>query len=80
MFRAFDDLSHRALHQVPTLIGCLLLKNFGLAAQPAFACRASLLSNRFVCQQQRNEIMKLSTLLVNYFLQNFSLRLKSTQP
>jgi len=28
-------------------------------------------SNRFVCQQQRNEIMKLLSFLVNYFLQNF---------
>jgi hypothetical protein len=34
-------------------------------------CFVLLPSNRFVCQQQRNEIMKLLSQLVNYFLQNF---------
>ncbi len=36
-------------------------------------CSASLPSNRFVCQQQRNEIMKHFFFFVNYFLQNFLL-------
>ncbi|HYD94192.1 MAG TPA: hypothetical protein VEC01_02610, partial [Noviherbaspirillum sp.] len=40
-------------HQAPTLIGCYLLKN--LSAKHSFERFAA---NRFVRQQQRNEIMK----------------------
>jgi hypothetical protein len=34
-------------------------------------CFTSLPANRFVCQQQRNEIMKLLSYLVNIFLRKF---------
>ena len=48
MFRAFDTsvrrLPFRALHQVPTLIGCLLLKNWVFPTSP----RSHLLLRRFV--------------------------------
>jgi hypothetical protein len=50
-----------ALHQTPTLIDCLLLKNcirYCLAA----------LANRFVRQQQRSEIMQCFAMFVNFFL------------
>jgi hypothetical protein len=41
-----------ALHQTPTLIDCLLLKNF------VFGTALLRSANRFVRQQQRSEIMQ----------------------
>jgi hypothetical protein len=38
---------------------------------------ASLPANRFVCQQQRNEIMQLFSYLVNYFVLLFFKKLRS---
>ena len=53
----------------------LVVKEPGLARSSRRKLRclstSSLPSNRFVCQQQRNEIMKHLFFFVNYFLQNF---------
>jgi hypothetical protein len=61
------------LHQMPTLIDCLIFKDPSLAA-PDFCFRFHLRSsptNRFVRQQQRNEIMNVFLKLVNYFFTSF---------
>jgi hypothetical protein len=63
------------LHQMPTLIDCLIFKDLSLAA-PDFRFRFFLrnsLTNRFVRQQQRNEIMNTFLKLVNFFFTSFLL-------